>query len=141
MPSSPGSSVDVAPPSGSADQAVRPGKVPASVSERWSPALIPAKPLAHLVASLRDAEVRGPTDVLIRDVTYRSALVRPGSLFFCVPGSHSDGHAFAGASIDSGAVALVVERWLDVPGTQVQVPSVREVMGPMSSEFFGRPSS
>jgi len=122
-------------------RAVRPGKVPASVSERWSPALIPAKPLAHLVASLRDAEVRGSTDVPIQDVTYRSALVRPGSLFFCVPGTHTDGHAFGGAAVDSGAVALVVERWLEVPATQVRVLSVREAMGPMSSEFFGRPSS
>jgi UDP-N-acetylmuramoyl-L-alanyl-D-glutamate--2,6-diaminopimelate ligase len=119
----------------------RPGKVPALVPDRSFPSLAEGKPLAHLVASLSDAEVRGDGAVLVRDVTYRSTLVRPGSLFFCVPGTNTDGHRFAAAACEGGAVAVVVERWLDVSCPQVLVPSVRAAMGPISADLFDRPSS
>jgi UDP-N-acetylmuramoyl-L-alanyl-D-glutamate--2,6-diaminopimelate ligase len=94
-----------------------------------------------VLASLENAEVRGDPGVPIRDVTYRSAVAGPGSLFFCVPGTHTDGHAFAPAVAEAGAAAVVVERWLDVVCSQVLVPSVRQAMGPVSSAFFGNPSS
>ncbi len=61
-------------------------------------------------------------------------------MFFCVPGGHADGHVFAAAARSAGAVAVVVERFLDVPGLQVVVPSVRRAMGPMSAAFFAHPS-
>src|SRR5207244_5441364 len=87
------------------------------------------------------AEVRGDAGVLVRDVTYRSSLAGSGSLFFCVPGTHTDGHRFANDACRTGAVAVVVERWLDVPCPQILVPAVRGAMGPMSSAFFGHPST
>ena len=88
----------------------------------------------------RDAEVRGPVTVRISDVAYRSGAVRPGTLFFCVPGRSSDGHDFAGDAVRNGAAALVVERWLDHEVPQVLVPSVRATMGPLSAAVFGRPA-
>ncbi len=106
--------------------------------------LAPGSPLARslgdLVTTAPHHEVRGDADVRVSDVTYRSGDVRPGSLFFCVPGTKVDGHGFADEVVRAGAVALVVERWLPVESTQVLVPSVREAMGPVSAEFFGRPA-
>src|SRR3954463_6497756 len=64
----------------------------------------------------------------------------PGSLFFCVPGSHVDGHDFAADAVASGAVALVVERALDVPVPQVVVTDVRAAMAPAADAFFDHPS-
>jgi UDP-N-acetylmuramoyl-L-alanyl-D-glutamate--2,6-diaminopimelate ligase len=98
------------------------------------------KPLGELLASVPGAELRGDPGVVVADVTYRSSEVRPGSLFFCVPGTHTDGHLFAGQAAAAGAVVVVAERWLDVPCRQVRVPSVRRAMGPVSSAFFGHPS-
>ncbi len=97
-------------------------------------------PLATLLADLGEHEVRGDPGVAITDVAYRSAEVRPGALFFCVPGAQADGHDYAGEAVRSGAAALVVERFLALPVPQVRVPSVREVMGPMAAAFFGRPA-
>jgi UDP-N-acetylmuramoyl-L-alanyl-D-glutamate--2,6-diaminopimelate ligase len=97
-------------------------------------------PLASLLASVPEASVRGDAAVVVRDVTYRSSEARPGSLFFSVAGSHADGHDFASEAAHRGAVAVVVERWLHVPCTQVLVPAVRPVMGRMSDVFFGHPS-
>jgi UDP-N-acetylmuramoyl-L-alanyl-D-glutamate--2,6-diaminopimelate ligase len=82
----------------------------------------------------------GAGDVTITDVTYRSADVRPGALFFCVPGDHVDGHDFAAEAERAGAAAVVAERPLAVACAQVLVPNVRWAMGPMSSAFFGDPS-
>jgi UDP-N-acetylmuramoyl-L-alanyl-D-glutamate--2,6-diaminopimelate ligase len=101
-----------------------------------------AVPLSRLVGTLPDAR-RGDGetgDATVADVTYRSADVRAGSLFFCVPGDHVDGHDFAPAAAAAGAAAVVVERPVAVECAQVRVPRVRRAMGPMSAAFFGRPS-
>jgi UDP-N-acetylmuramoyl-L-alanyl-D-glutamate--2,6-diaminopimelate ligase len=102
---------------------------------------VDGRPLAELLAAIPGAEVRGDRGVPVLDVTYRSSEVRSGSLFFCVPGSHTDGHLFAAEARAAGAVAVVAERWLEVPGVQVLVPSVRRAMGPMSAAFFAHPST
>jgi UDP-N-acetylmuramoyl-L-alanyl-D-glutamate--2,6-diaminopimelate ligase len=96
--------------------------------------------LAALLPSLAGGEVRGSPELEITDVTYRSAEAGPGCLFFCVPGGRVDGHRFAEEAVALGAAAVVVERWLDVPCTQVRVQSVRGAMGPLSAAFFDHPS-
>jgi len=99
-----------------------------------------ARPLADLIASLSRPEVRGDASIDIAAIGYRSQDAVPGSLFFCAPGSRLDGHDFAGDAVGRGAAALLVERWLPIDVPQVLVPSVREAMGPVSAEFFGRPA-
>ena len=104
--------------------------------------LTPSVPLRELAAALPDAEVSGDTAVSISGLTYRSAEVRPGFLFFCVPGTKLDGHDFAAEALRGGAVAVLAERPLELPAAvaQVLVPSVRPAMGPVASAFYGRPS-
>jgi UDP-N-acetylmuramoyl-L-alanyl-D-glutamate--2,6-diaminopimelate ligase len=82
----------------------------------------------------------GAPSVEIRELAYDARSVLPGSLFFCVKGSTVDGHDLAAEAVAAGAVALVVERQLDVPVPQVIVPSVRAAMGPAAAAFFGDPS-
>ena len=83
--------------------------------------------------------VRDPaTD--IRDLAYDTRAVTPGALFFCVPGMRADGHDFASEAVASGAVALVVERTLDLPVPQLVVPDARAAMAVAADEFFGRPT-
>ncbi|MGH2724201.1 MAG: UDP-N-acetylmuramoyl-L-alanyl-D-glutamate--2,6-diaminopimelate ligase [Actinomycetota bacterium] len=101
----------------------------------------PSHPLSELLVALPVAEVRGDVSGTVRGIAYRSSEVAPGWLFFCVPGGRGDGHDFAPSAARAGADALVVERWVDVPGVvQVRVPSVREAMGPVAAAFYGRPS-
>lgn len=79
--------------------------------------------------------------VQVNDVVYASSEVKPGSLFFCVPGARADGHDFAQAAVAAGAAALVVERPLagcDVP--QVQVADTRRALALCAANFFGRPA-
>ncbi|MGH3081334.1 MAG: UDP-N-acetylmuramoyl-L-alanyl-D-glutamate--2,6-diaminopimelate ligase [Gaiellaceae bacterium] len=96
--------------------------------------------LERLVTALAPLEVRGgaPTDVT--DLAYDTRAVVPGALFFCVPGERTDGHNFAADAVERGAVALVVERPLDLPVPQLVVTSARAAMPTAADEFFGRPT-
>ena len=85
-------------------------------------------------------EIIGSADVLISDITHDSSNVSKNSIFCCVVGDQTDGHNFAGAAKDNGAVALLVERRVDLDITQVIVSDVRSAMGYLAAELFNRPS-
>ena len=53
--------------------------------------------LRDFVAVLAPAEVVNEAPVDVRDLAYDTRAVRPGALFFCLRGSHDDGHALAPA--------------------------------------------
>src|SRR5919201_686524 len=96
--------------------------------------------LERVIAALAPADVLRRAPVEIGDLAYDARAVGPGSLFFCVPGSRSDGHDFAAQAVEEGAVALVVERPLDLDVPQLVVSDARRAMAPVADEFFGRPS-
>jgi UDP-N-acetylmuramoyl-L-alanyl-D-glutamate--2,6-diaminopimelate ligase len=52
----------------------------------------------------------------------------------------TDGHLHAPAAVDAGAVALLVERELDLPVAQARVATVRAALGPAAAAFYGHPS-
>ena len=74
------------------------------------------------------------------ELTYDTRAVVPGALFFCVRGEHADGHDLATEAVAAGAVALVVERPLDLPVPQFVVADSRRAMAEAAGEFFGHPS-
>src|SRR6478609_5972297 len=94
----------------------------------------------QLIAALAPSDVLGRTPVEIADLAYDARVAGPGSLFFCVPGTRADGHEFAADAIANGAVALVVERPLELDVPQLVVPSARAAMAVAADEFFGRPT-
>src|SRR5581483_2282013 len=83
----------------------------------------------------------GGAPVEIASLAYDSRAVRPGALFFCVPGERSDGHDHAPDAIARGAVALVVERPLGLGVPELVVSSVRAAMAPLAVRFNGDPSA
>jgi UDP-N-acetylmuramoyl-L-alanyl-D-glutamate--2,6-diaminopimelate ligase len=79
--------------------------------------------------------------VEIRDLAYDNRSVTPGTLFFCVPGMTRDGHEFAPDAVARGAVALVVQRPLDLGVPEIRVSDVRAAMAPAAARFNGDPSA
>jgi len=98
--------------------------------------------LENLSRAIGAARLRESAPLVVGGLAYDSARVRPGDLFFCVPGEHADGHDFAARAVERGAVALVVERQLeldpDVP--QLIVGDARAAMAPAADVFFSRPT-
>jgi UDP-N-acetylmuramoyl-L-alanyl-D-glutamate--2,6-diaminopimelate ligase len=78
--------------------------------------------------------------IMIEAVTHDSREVRAGSLFCCVPGAHVDGHRFARAAADAGAVALLCEHSIGTDLPELVVPDVRIAMAHVAAAFHGHPS-
>jgi UDP-N-acetylmuramoyl-L-alanyl-D-glutamate--2,6-diaminopimelate ligase len=96
--------------------------------------------LDALIRALAPSEVTGARPVEIADLAFDTRRVTKGALYFCVPGARVDGHDFAWEAVERGAVALVVERPLDVVVPQVVVPDVRAAMAVAGDAFFGEPT-
>jgi len=96
--------------------------------------------LALLIDALAPVEVVGRAPVDVTDLAYDAREAGPGSLYFCIRGSRADGHDFAPEAIVNGAVALVVERPLELPVPQLVVEDARHAMPLAADEFFGRPT-
>lgn len=96
--------------------------------------------LEALIRALAPSEVIGARPVAIRDLAYDTRTVAKGALFFCVRGKRADGHDLAGEAIERGAVALVVERALEVGVPQLVVPDSRAAMAVAADTFFGEPT-
>ena len=86
---------------------------------------------------------RGAEDVEAMSLQQDSRKVEAGSVFFAVRGTVSDGHAFIGAALEKGAVAVVCE---ELPGNllpgiaYLKVRDSSVAMGCMASAFYGNPS-
>src|SRR3954447_12564209 len=66
-----------------------------------------------------DVPQRGDTEILGWTVDSRN--VKPGDLFFALHGPNFDGHDYVKAALESGAVAAVVDRDLDLTERLVRV--------------------
>ena len=96
--------------------------------------------LDALIQAVAPSTVLGRTDVEITDLVYDTRRVVSGALFFCVPGSRHDGHDLATDAVSGGAVALVVERPLDVAVPQLVTSDSRAAMAVAADVFFGEPT-
>jgi UDP-N-acetylmuramoyl-L-alanyl-D-glutamate--2,6-diaminopimelate ligase len=95
---------------------------------------------------LQGVEVVGtvgdPSSAEVTSVELDHHAVHPGALFCCVVGEHHDGHDFAAAAVEAGAVGLLVERQLPLAVPQAVVPTgrMRPVMAALSATLYGNPS-
>jgi UDP-N-acetylmuramoyl-L-alanyl-D-glutamate--2,6-diaminopimelate ligase len=96
--------------------------------------------LERVIAALAPTDVVQRASVEISDLAYDTRAVGPGALFFCVPGERHDGHAFARGAVERGAVALVVERVLELDVPQLVVPDARRAMARAAVTFFDDPT-
>jgi UDP-N-acetylmuramoyl-L-alanyl-D-glutamate--2,6-diaminopimelate ligase len=98
-----------------------------------------------LLADLDHADARpvgaAEPDPEVVAITHDSRRVEPGACFACIPGAVTDGHDHAPEAVARGAVALLVERPLDLPVAQAQVPNVRAALGPVAATLFDHPSA
>jgi UDP-N-acetylmuramoyl-L-alanyl-D-glutamate--2,6-diaminopimelate ligase len=94
-----------------------------------------------LVTGIAQSTIVGDPTVDIVRLACHTGDVGPGTLFFCIPGVRTDGHQFAAAAVEMGAVALVCERRLPLEVPQIVVPDARRAMAQIASRFFGEPSA
>lgn len=93
------------------------------------------------------AEKEAVLDTEAEDITNDSRKVGEKSLFFCIEGAKSDGHAFAGQAAQSGASVLIVQKMPDLSAADesktpaiVRVADSRYAMAFISAAFYGHPA-
>ena len=89
---------------------------------------------------MRPLRTLNPAPIDVTDLAFDARRVTAGALFVCVPGFRADGHDFATNAVEQGAVALIVERPLDVPVPQLVVEDARTALGLAADAFFGFPT-
>lgn len=96
----------------------------------------------ELLAGLKYQElVAGDPEV--SHLAYDSREVQPGTLFFALPGLHTDGKRYLAEAFARGAVAALVQGADGGPyngGAVVEVADVRYAMSAISDRFWGHPS-
>jgi UDP-N-acetylmuramoyl-L-alanyl-D-glutamate--2,6-diaminopimelate ligase len=104
---------------------------------------------ASAVVSAVSSGTASAADPEIRGLAYDSRSVKPGFLFFALPGAHDDGRRYVGDAISRGAAAVVLEPGRDGEGslppgaenaTLVLVENARLAMAPAARAFHGDPS-
>lgn len=85
-------------------------------------------------------EFNGTTDIEITNICYDSRKVERGSLFFCIKGYSTDGHKYAKAAAEAGAVCLVVSEVQSVDIPQLIVEDTREAMAIISANYYDCPA-
>jgi UDP-N-acetylmuramoyl-L-alanyl-D-glutamate--2,6-diaminopimelate ligase len=90
---------------------------------------------------LFDGLGEGQADPDVTTMALDSRTVTAGTLFCCVPGFEADGHDFAAAAVEQGAVALLTERRLDLGVAEVVVDDVRASLAPAAARLNGNPTA
>ena len=98
--------------------------------------------LIELLRELSYTLVCGNMSIPLTGIAYDSRKVEPGNLFVCLTGFSSDGHSYINAAVERGAVAVVVEREVSVPGgvTVIQVTDSRYALALLSAAWFDWPA-
>lgn len=99
--------------------------------------------LAEIAAAvggeLRTGATDATGDTVISGASHTdSREVGPGDIFFAKRGEETDGHLFAPAAVDNGAVVLVVEHALELPVVQIVVADTVEALGALATEVIRR---
>jgi UDP-N-acetylmuramoyl-L-alanyl-D-glutamate--2,6-diaminopimelate ligase len=99
--------------------------------------------LADLLEPLDYHELTGDAATEISSLTCNSRQVRPGSLFFALPGVTADGHDYIAAAVEAGAAAVLLEDPSKAPSEipWVRVADGRSAMAQLAAFFYGNPTS
>lgn len=101
------------------------------------------KQLNELIANTPVIRTQGNGGVPISRLIYDSRQIAPGDCFFAMNGVQSDGHAYIGAAIAAGAVAVICEQLPENPdpaASYVVVADTAAAMADMAAAFYDHPS-
>ncbi|WP_077620940.1 UDP-N-acetylmuramoyl-L-alanyl-D-glutamate--2,6-diaminopimelate ligase [Bacillus sinesaloumensis] len=96
--------------------------------------------LQKLLANLHDFTEKGNANPFVTSLEMDSREVEKGSLFFCIEGSTYDGHLFASDAVAKGAVAVIVEKDVEISGPVIKVKNTRRAMAVLADAFYGHPT-
>jgi UDP-N-acetylmuramoyl-L-alanyl-D-glutamate--2,6-diaminopimelate ligase len=97
--------------------------------------------LGRILSVLPEASFSGePGEIDIVGITDDSRMVKPGYLFAAVGGTRTDGHAYLAEAVQRGAVAVIMERKMNIPPVfEVHVPDSCDALARIASCYWDYP--
>ncbi|WP_066327214.1 UDP-N-acetylmuramoyl-L-alanyl-D-glutamate--2,6-diaminopimelate ligase [Anoxybacteroides amylolyticum] len=96
--------------------------------------------LQTLLSYLHDFTIYSGENPTITSIEMDSRKVTKGALFICIKGFTVDGHAFASQAVANGAVAVIAERYVNVPVPVILVRDSKRAMAVLADAFYGQPT-
>ena len=99
--------------------------------------------IKDIIVNCNLLELVGDKDLDITKVSFDSRQVEPGTLFFAIRGTQTDGHDFIDKAVEQGASAIICEKMpktLSPNVTYIRVDNSAYVLGVGASNFYGNPS-
>ncbi|MCR4849410.1 MAG: UDP-N-acetylmuramoyl-L-alanyl-D-glutamate--2,6-diaminopimelate ligase [Bacteroidales bacterium] len=99
--------------------------------------------LKDIIVNCNLLDLTGNKDLDIDKVSFDSREAAPGTLFFAVKGTQTDGHEYIENALDKGASAVVCEKMpkaLREGATYIRVDDSSYVLGVAAANFYGNPS-
>ncbi|GAA3338917.1 UDP-N-acetylmuramoyl-tripeptide--D-alanyl-D-alanine ligase [Curtobacterium pusillum] len=84
------------------------------------------------------AQATDGTEVVDGSVETDSRLVRPGSVFFALPGEVTDGRRFVGAATEAGAALVITPERVETTAPQIVVQDGYEALAALAHEVVAR---
>jgi UDP-N-acetylmuramoyl-tripeptide--D-alanyl-D-alanine ligase len=94
--------------------------------------------VAELGAAVSAQAVRGPGGIAFSSVSTDTRTLEAGALFVALRGERFDGHDYAQAAVDRGAVALLVERPVGADVPQIVVADSKRALGIGAAQWRAR---
>jgi UDP-N-acetylmuramoyl-tripeptide--D-alanyl-D-alanine ligase len=93
----------------------------------------------ELIGGAQATDVAEPGDLVVEgSVETDSRLVRPGSVFFALPGEVTDGRRFVPAAVDAGAALVITPERVDSTAPQIVVADGYEALAALAHEVVTR---
>lgn len=98
--------------------------------------------LTQLLERLEYQVIQGSDAIEVSTLVYDSRKVEKDSVFVCISGAVSDGHAYVADVASKGAAAIITEKDIEVPEgvTVIRVEDTRYALALMSAAYFGYPA-
>jgi len=99
--------------------------------------------LQKLISNLGSFTISGKKDIEINGIASNSNNVKRGFIFISIKGPKVDGHNFINDAISRGAVAIIVEKDVEVLKdiTIVRVTDTKKILPIVADEFYNYPSN
>lgn len=99
--------------------------------------------LSEILYNIPLKSVSGRTDINVLKIEFDSRKIEEGTLFVAIPGTQVDGHNFIEKAIETGATAILCERFPEILSeniTYVLVENSAKSMGIAAGNFYNNPS-
>ncbi|MEF9991684.1 MAG: UDP-N-acetylmuramoyl-L-alanyl-D-glutamate--2,6-diaminopimelate ligase [Romboutsia sp.] len=101
--------------------------------------------LRNIIENIDIIDIRGDTNLDIKNIYYDSRKVTKDSLLICIRGYKNDGHKFIDTAIENGAVAILIEEDIEKyiayeNITFIKTNDTRASMAKVSCNFYDNPT-